>query len=272
MDRYETILWEQEDRVVTITMNRPEVRNAQNQQMLDELDRAFKRAAGDDSVGVIILAGAGKDFSSGHDVSPEKVKADSERPWEERYETCRRYYLESLLAWRDLPKPTIARVQGNCIMGGMMLALSCDLVVCADDARFISRSVRWGASSEQYLMLPWLVGVPAAKRMLFTGDPVDSQTALRMGLVTEVVPRADLEAVTGELARRISLQDPFALRMSKRACNAMWDLQGQKEHLERAFELWALTALRPATLEQMASESSLPVTERIRRRDERFDE
>ncbi|MBN1316285.1 MAG: enoyl-CoA hydratase/isomerase family protein, partial [Anaerolineales bacterium] len=160
MDRFETILWEQADQVATITMNRPQVRNAQNQLLLDELDRAFDRAAIDDSIGVIILAGAGDDFSSGHDVSSEKVKADSQRSWEERYEICRRNYLKYHLSWRNLPKPTIAMVQGNCIMGGMMLALACDLVVCADNARFISRSVRWGASSEQFLMLPWFVGVP----------------------------------------------------------------------------------------------------------------
>ncbi|MBN1315383.1 MAG: hypothetical protein JXA42_07945, partial [Anaerolineales bacterium] len=111
----------------------------------------------------------------------------------------------------------------------------------------------------------------AAKRMMFTGEPVDAQTALRMGLVTEVVPRLELEVYTKELARRIALQDPFALRMSKRACNGVWDVQGQPDHLERAFEMWALTALRPSILRQMEDESSLPLRDRIQKRDNAFD-
>lgn len=222
---------------------------------------------------VIILAGAGDDFSSGHDISPEEnANADqsSAPTWEERYLLCRRLYLDYTKAWRDLPKPLIARVQGHCIMGGLMLALACDFIICSDDTRFTTRSVRWGASSEQYLALPWVIGVPQAKQALFTGDYLDATTALRLGLVNEVVPRAELESHTQQLAQRIALQDPFALRLAKKACNAVLDVQGQPAHLEWAFETWALSALRPSVLERWTSEQSLPATDRIRKRDEKF--
>jgi enoyl-CoA hydratase len=260
--------------VLTVTLNRPEVRNAQNHTMLEELNAALLAAADDPGVRVIILAGAGDDFSSGHDLSSSDQSMSDDSPgapaWEERYLLCRRLYLEYTRAWRDLPKPMIAQVQGHCVMGGLMLALACDFIICADDARFATRSVRWGASSEQYLALPWVIGVAQAKQALFTGDYIDAATALRIGLVNEVVARDDLEGRTQQLAQRIALQDPFALRMAKKACNAVLDIQGQRSHLEWAFESWAASALRPSVLERWSSEASLPPAERIRKRDEPF--
>ncbi|MEW5718521.1 MAG: enoyl-CoA hydratase [Chloroflexota bacterium] len=274
MNDYKTLLLAQDDFVLTITLNRPHVRNAQNHTMLEELHAALLAAANDDTVRVIILAGAGDDFSSGHDLGSPEEKANADQPaaptWEERYLLCRRLYLDYTKAWRDLPKPMIAQVQGHCIMGGLMLALACDFIICSDDARFTTRSVRWGASSEQYLALPWVIGVPQAKQALFTGDYLDAATALRLGLVNEVVPRAELDSHTLRLAQRIALQDPFALRLAKKACNAVLDIQGQSMHLEAAFETWALSALRPSVSERWTSDQSLPTAERIRKRDEKF--
>ncbi len=274
MNSYATLLVSQTDAVLTVTMNRPHVRNAQNHTLLEELNAAFRSAADDATVRVIILAGAGADFSSGHDLGAANENAGAEHvnapTWEERYSICRRLYLDYTKAWRDLPKPMIAQVQGHCIMGGLMLALACDFIICADDARFATRSVRWGASSEQYLALPWVIGVPQAKQALFTGDYLDAPTALRLGLVNEVVPRAELEAHTQRLAQRIALQDPFALRLAKKVCNAVLDIQGQPAHLDAAFETWALSALRPAVLERWNAEQSLPAADRIRKRDQKF--
>jgi enoyl-CoA hydratase len=235
MNSYTTLLLAQVGLVLTVTLNRPQVRNAQNHTLLEELNAALLAAAADDTVRVIILAGAGDDFSSGHDLDSSKADSSADQPsqptWEERYLLCRRLYLEYTRAWRDLPKPLIARVQGHCIMGGLMLALACDFIICSDDALFASRSVRWGASSEQYLALPWVIGVPQAKQALFTGDYIDAASALRLGLVNEVVPRSELESRTHRLAQRIALQDPFALRLAKQACNAVLDGPGQPAHL-----------------------------------------
>ena len=264
----------QYDRVVRITLNRPEVRNAQSRVMLEELDAVLQEAAGNDSVRVIIIAGAGDHFCAGHDLGSPEEKADAARrapaSWEERYLLWRELFLDSTLRWRNLPKPTIAQVQGYCIMGGVMLALACDFIICADDARFACRAVRWGASSEQYLALPWAIGVPQAKQYLFTGDDISAEVALRLGLVNEMVPRAELESYTMRLAQRIALQEPFALRMAKEACNAVLDIQGQRSHLHHAFLSWAVSGTRPAVAERMETEEGLPVTEQIRRRDEKY--
>lgn len=274
MTSYQTLLLAQAGFVLTITLNRPVVRNAQNHTMLEELNAALRTAADDPGVRVIILAGAGDDFSSGHDLGSSDENTNADPPgtatWEERYLLCRRLYLDYTYAWRDLPKPMIAQVQGHCIMGGLMLALACDFIIAADNARFATRSVRWGASSEQYLALPWVIGVSQAKQALFTGDYIDASTAVRIGLVNEVVALSDLAQHTQQLAQRIAFQDPFALRLAKRACNAVLDAQGQRSHLEWAFELWAASALRPSVSERWASEASLAPAERIRKRDEPF--
>ena len=155
--------------------------------------------------------------------------------------------MANTLRWRDFPKPTIARVQGYCIMGGVILASACDLVVAADDARFLSRlrataitrtvadapvrescdrTVRWGGAHVQYASLPWEIGFWKAKEYLFTGDWMTAADAERLGFVNRVVPRARLEAETMALAQRIAMQDPFALRLCKASLNQMQDEMG----------------------------------------------
>ncbi len=269
---YETIRIEKIGAVERIILNRPQVRNAQNRVMLEELDNAFQSAASDTEVHVLILSGAGKDFSSGHDISAGEWKTGREIAWEQRYLECKQYYLDKMLEWRDLPRPLIAQVHGHCIMGGLMLAMVCDFIICSDDATFSSQSIRWGGSSEQYLALPWFTGVPIAKQFLFTGDTMDAATALRTGLVNAVVPPKDLASYTLDLAKRIALQDLFALRCAKQACNAMLDAQGQVEHLKKAFDLWAISALRPEILEQWDNQKDISVRERANQRDHKYKE
>lgn len=263
----ETILVQQEDRVCTISMNRPEVRNAQSKKMLRELNNALHTAAADNSIGAIILAGKGKDFSSGHDIGPQETSLEDELDWEERYMLCQEVYLEYTLAWRDLPKPILAQVQGNCIMGGLMLALACDFIICADNARFYTRMIQWGVSNLQYCALPWAVGVPQAKQLMYTGEIIDAQKALQLGLVNEVVPLSQLAQRTMQIAKAIANQDPFALRMAKRICNSVLDLQGQRMHLEMAYQSFGLTAFRPSTQARWRAENQLSAKERARRRD-----
>ena len=141
-------------------------------------------------------------------------------------------YLDTCLRWRDVPKPTIAQVQGYCIMGGLMLALCCDLIVASEDALFADRAVRWGGSHVQYFNMPWDLGPRKAKEYLFTGDYIDARTALDLGLVNRVVPREELATATLELAQRIALQDSFALKLAKASVNETLDIQGQRRSLE----------------------------------------
>src|SRR5262245_43828607 len=192
--RYETL-----GAVARVTADRPHVLNAQSRVMILELDRALATAAADDAVRVVIVAGAGAHFSAGHDLgSPEELADQAANPVDPGLPAQLRrlsdLYVETCLRWRDLPKPTIAQVQGYCIMGGLMLASCCDLIVAADDAKFADRAVRWGGPHVQYFSMPWDLGARKAKEYLFTGDYLDAEEARRLGLVNRVVPRADLES------------------------------------------------------------------------------
>ena len=223
-------------------------------------------------VGAIILAGQGKDFSSGHDISPEETRSDADLSWEARYLLCYELYLEYTLAWRDLPKPILAQVQGNCIMGGLMVALACDFIICADNARFFTRTIQWEISNLQYSVLPWAIGVPQAKQLMYTGEIFEAQKALQLGMVNEVVPLSELSRRTKQIARVIAGQDPFALRMAKKMCNSVLDIQGQRTHLDMAFQTFGLTAFRPSTQARWHEENKYSAGERIRRRDSNDDE
>jgi enoyl-CoA hydratase len=241
-----TILVEQFGKVRRLTLNRPEVRNAQSRTLLTELDQAFADAIADDDTVVIILAGAGKDFSAGHDLgSPqalEEKRLDPGKPGiPAEYERLLHWNVELCLRWRNLPKPTIAQVQGNCIMGGLMLASACDLIMAADDAVFADRTVAWGGAHTQYFTLPWEVGPRKAKEFLFTAGPIKAHEAHRLGLVNHVFPRDTLAEATLELAQTIAKNDPFALRLAKLSINEALDRQGQTDSINGAFKNYMLT-------------------------------
>ena len=272
---YDTLLLDQTGHVLKITVNRPEVRNAQSRIMLEEFDDALMKAVDDESVRVIVVAGAGDHFSSGHDLGSPQEKADRERrPYTPgipgSFQRGWDLHLENSLRWREAPKPTIAQVQGVCIMGGLILATACDLIVASDDARFSDRTVRWGGPHVQFASLPWEIGFRKAKEYLFTGDWIDAHEAQRLGLVNRVVPRDKLEAETMDLAQRIALQDPFALRISKFSVNRMQDEIGYRSALTAAFQTHALSmAYRRERDGPDAMERTFG-TERARQRDELF--
>lgn len=273
---WRTLLYEQDGAVLKITVNRPHVLNAQSRMTIEEIDAAFAQAAQDDSVRVIIVAGAGEHFSAGHDLGSKEELEDRERRGRPRdlpqvWERSSELYLDATLRWRDLPKPTIAQVQGYCIMGGLMLASACDLIVASEDAQFADRAVRWGGAHVQYFSLPWDVGPRKAKEYLFTGDYLTASEALRLGLVNRVVPRERLEEETMALAQRIAIQDPFALRLAKHSVNSMLDEMGQRDAIVSAFKTHMLSAAH----RQMSGSGfeGLPgkgVGERVRARDDKF--
>ena len=123
-------------------------------------------------------------------------------------------------------------------MGGLILATSCDLIVASDDARFSDRTIRWGGPHVHYASMPWEIGFRKAKEYLFTGDWIDAEEAARLGLVNRVVPRDSLEDETMALAKRIAMQDPFAVRLSKYSINLMQDEMGYR----KAAGLWPALA------------------------------
>ena len=273
---YSTLLLEQTDVVLKVTMNRPEVLNAQSRILLEELDHALLTAAEDDGVRVIIIAGAGRAFSAGHDLgSPQEVEDRKARPFSPgipgAYKRTWDLNVPNTLRWRELPKPTIAQVHGYCIMAGMIIATACDLILASDDARFCDRTVRWGGPHVQYFSLPWEIGVRKAKEYLFTGDWMTAEEAHRFGLVNRVVPRERLEEETMSLAQRIGLQDPFALRLAKQSVNLAQDQMGFHSAIVGAFQTYAASIgyrrdLRGGDLREPVG------VDYARRRDARFED
>ena len=237
------------ERVALVTLNRPDKRNAQNAQLLKELDSTFDRAVADPEVVVILLRANGKHFSAGHDMAPEAVAA---APWDsifsnvdeqgllEMYKWELGHFFGYSRKWRDLPKPTIAAVQGACIAAGLMLAWPCDLIIAADDARFSDPVIRMGIGGVEYQAHTWEFGARKAKELLFTGGSIDANEAHRLGMVNRVVKRDELESESLALAKQIATMDPHALLMAKRAVNHALDAQGQHIALQAAFDLHSL--------------------------------
>jgi enoyl-CoA hydratase len=246
-----TVRYERRDAAAVVTMDRPKYRNAQNSAMTYALDEAFGRAVDDAEVKVIVLAGAGDHFSAGHDIgSPERdVDTSFDRRavlwWDHvgrsggdlRFARESEVYLGMCRRWREIPKPMIAMVQGACIAGGLMLAWCADLVVAADDAFFADPVVRMGIPGVEYFAHPWVMGPRFAKEFLFTGERIPAARAREWGMVNRVVPRAELEAETFALAKRIATMPQFGLALTKKAVNQAEDLMGLRSGMDAAFGL-----------------------------------
>jgi enoyl-CoA hydratase/carnithine racemase len=229
----ETVRYETDGPVATLTLARPEAANAQNSQLIEELDAAFDRAEADDEVRVIVLAAEGKHFSAGHDL---KEILAGEEEWaarratpEGKLEHEQVMYWDKLVRIRDFPKVTIAAVQGTCSAAGLMLACMCDLIVAADDAKFSNPVLRMSGVGVELLVEPWELGARKAKEFLFCALTLDGAEAERAGLVNRVVPRADLLATAQEMAAQAALVPPITARAVKDTINHTLDVQGQRE-------------------------------------------
>jgi len=229
------VVYEVAGHVATITMNRPEVANAQDTALIDGIDGFLTEADADDEVRVVILAGSGKHFSAGHDLKalvggeqPDEwsaMRATPEGKFRHEqvmyYERCKRLY-----AFR---KPTIAQVQGAVVAAGLMLACMCDLIVAADDALFSNPVLRMTGAGVELLVEPWELGIRKAKEFLWTGEKIDAQEAWRLGLVNRVVPAAELADRTRELAERVALVPPTTAQVVKDSINNTATLMGKEE-------------------------------------------
>jgi enoyl-CoA hydratase len=234
------VLYDVADQIATISLNRPDVANAQNPDLLDALDACWTRAAEDPGVRVIVLRGNGKHFSSGHDLKGGDPTQRPKYTVQELYTIETRMYLDYSLRWRNIPKPSIAAVQGVCIAGGLLLAWPCDLIVAADNAKFSDPVAAMGIGGVEYHGHTWELGARLAKEILFTGRAIKADEALRVGMVNQVVPLEELESATRELALKIATMHPFALRMAKRAVNQTLDVQGFTTAVQAVFDIHQL--------------------------------
>jgi enoyl-CoA hydratase len=240
MSEYEQIRYEQDGRVARLVLDRPRYRNAQSRLLLEELDDAFERAAEDDGIGVIVLMGAGDSFSAGHDLgTPEELADRDARPYEEglrgRYRRSWDLNIDKTLRWRNVPKPTIAAVQGYCIFGGWIIASACDVVFAAADAKFLPTNF-------QYFSVPWDIHPRKAKAILFESRFIDAREAEELGFVDRVLAPEKLDEEVMAYARRVAENDPFQLRMIKMAINQVLDEQGFTPHITAAHTMYMLSS------------------------------
>jgi enoyl-CoA hydratase len=253
-DEGEVVLYEKRERTAIVTMNRVQYRNAQNAKMTYALDAAFTRAVNDDDVAVIVLAGAGPHFSAGHDIGTPGRDVMNPFPrvattwWnhadkggaENLYVREQEIYLGMCRRWRELPKPTIAMVQGACIAGGLALAWACDLIFAADDAFFSDPVLKMGVPGVEYFAHAFALNPRIAKELLFTADRLDANRALGLGMINRVIARAQLESETLSIAARIAAMPRFALALTKQAVNQAEDRMGLRETMDATYALHQL--------------------------------
>jgi enoyl-CoA hydratase len=254
MKDFETILYEHPiPHVARIVLNRPQTRNSQNTRMLYELNDAFDLAAQDDSIKVIILAASGPHFSAGHDLREQNAH-ETMRDYKTVGTWCgftcagaeaqmareKEIYIGFSERWRNVPKPTIAAVQGRCIAGGLMLIWPCDIIIASEDAQFCDPVVSFGIGGVEFFAHPWELGPRKAKELLFTSEWLSADEASRLGMVNQVVPRDRLQEAALEMAEKIARKSLFALKLTKEAVNAAADIQGRAQAMQTSFALHQL--------------------------------
>lgn len=217
-DHYQLLSLSRQDRVLTIAMNRPELLNAVNHALHEEMARVFFEAADDTESDVIVLTGTGKAFSAGGDFEwlDKQVKGDRV-PFVHEAKSMRRIVMGVL----DCPKPVIAKVNGDAIGFGASIALLCDIVIAAEHAKFADPHVRLGlvAGDGGALIWPQLIGFAKAKHYLLTGDTIDAVTAERSNLITFAVPGEELDAYVDKYAQKLARGAQTAIRYTKSVTN-----------------------------------------------------
>jgi enoyl-CoA hydratase len=259
MPDYKFISYEllDEGRVARILLNRPDQRNAQSRGLLVELDEAFMEAEKDDQVRVVILGGAGKMFSSGHDMGSKESVAEygpgpgmhptrginggTREGAENRMLQEWHYFFQNTLRWRNLRKITIAQVHGDVYAAGLMLMWACDLIVGSEEVNFADVvGTRLGMCGVEYFGHPWEFGPRKAKELLLTGDSLSIEEAHQLGMVSKVFKLEELSDKTLEFAQRIAKTPTMAALLIKESVNQTVDNQGFYNSLQACFTLHQL--------------------------------
>jgi len=250
---YETdtpVRYEKEGAIAWVTMNRPQFNNAQNSQMTYALDDAFRRATDDDEIRAIVLAGEGKHFSAGHDIgTPGR---DVQVPFERRllfpdhtnkpaaeflYTREHEVYLGMCRRWREIPKPTIAMIQGACVAGGLMLAWICDLIVASDDAFFQDPVNRMGIPGVEYFAHGFELPPRIAKEFILLGERMPVQRAYELGMVNQIVSRDELKTSVRKMAQKLAAQPALGNWLTKQALNHVEDLRGKRTAMDAHYHM-----------------------------------
>jgi enoyl-CoA hydratase len=283
----EAISFEVRERIARITLNRPEKRNALTGQMIAELHDALLEADARTDVSVVVLQGAGKDFCAGYDLAG--VYGGSRNEAETGADAAHEIPYRSISGTLDddcwnlemtqrqttllfqIHKPVIARVHGNCLAGGTDLALMCDMLIAAADARIGFPATRANGTPPNHMWV-YHVGPQWAKRLLMTGDCLSGTDAARIGLVLDAVPADQLDNVVNDLARRMSFVDAELLAAHKRIVNVALELAGAQTLQRMAAEMDARAHLSqgPRRTQFKADMARHGLKEALKNRDEPF--
>ncbi len=259
-------------RVRRITLNRPEKLNAINLALEVDLFQALRDADNSRDINVVVIRGAGRAFSSGHDLTDGGASPDfrdDELLSPQRDLQSVRNGAGRMSEIFDMSIPVIAQIHGYCMGIGTCLALNCDLLVASDDAKIGFPPVRWGGSPPTH-MWTYHVGPQWAKYMLLSGDTIDGKTAERVGLVFKSVPPAEIAAVVLDLAKRLALTPRDLLTTNKGICNKALDLMGRTTLQKLAHEADVLGHFAPDAREFLAKARDSGFQSALRWQEEKF--
>lgn len=240
----EKVLYEVQDNIAVITLNRASRRNAQDLDLIVKLDECWMKAADDKNVKVIVLKANGPHFSAGHDISAEAM-SQLDIDWDgeaiaDLYHYEKKHFVDFCKKWRNVPKPSIVAVQGACIAAGLMLVWPCDIIIAAENAMFSDPVVHMGIAGVEYHGHTWELGPRKAKEMLFTSSAINATQAEQLGMVNKVVPLDTLVSEAMDMAKIIAKKPPFGLALAKRAVNRTMDIMGQENAIEAVFDIHEL--------------------------------
>jgi enoyl-CoA hydratase/carnithine racemase len=219
------VLYDVDDAVGIVTLNRPDKLNAISQELQHALTEAFVRADADPATSVVLLRAEGRSFCAGYDIGAKGPDADDWRSDPTKAHAHLQPQLEFEMAPWLMKKPVIASVQGHVLGGGCELVMLCDLTIAADNATFGEPEVRFSAVGPAIVM-PMIIGHKKARELLYFGDQIDAQTALDIGMINRIVSLAELRQASLAYAKRLSLISPQALYATKRAVNRVADAIG----------------------------------------------
>ena len=236
------VLYEVDDKVSIITLNRPEKLNAISEELLHQLRDAFRRGDAEAATSVVLLRAEGRSFCAGYDIGakPPGEQGGSD-DWRSDPIKAHKHLAPQLdfemMPW-NMRKPVIASVQGHVMGGGCELVMLCDLTIAADDASFGEPEIRF-SSAGPAIVMPAIIGYKKARELLYFGDAIDARTARELGMVNRVVPLAELWAASRAWAKRLALISPEALYATKLAINRGADAAGFTNRLHLGLDVVA---------------------------------